>query len=93
MFQGNQFLIQREKNSEVGSRFNDEDEIELQMSTMLKFEYYGYPAMSTRFKYRYIEMITVLGKVVDMSDICNFYRRCILPIRWSYHRFLMAQKT
>jgi hypothetical protein len=29
-----------------------------------------------------IEMITALEKVVDMSDICNFYRRLILPIRW-----------
>jgi hypothetical protein len=25
-------------------------------------------------------MITASGKVVDISDICTFYRRCILPI-------------
>ena len=29
-------------------------------------------------------MITALGKVVDILDICNFYRRLILPIRWRY---------
>jgi hypothetical protein len=30
-------------------------EIELQMSTMLKFKYYGHHLMSRKFKYRYIE--------------------------------------
>jgi hypothetical protein len=31
----------------------------------------------------YIEMVTALGKFVDMSDICNFKRRHIVNICWS----------
>jgi hypothetical protein len=31
-----------------------------------------------------IEMITALGKFVDMFDICNFYKRCNLPLCWRY---------
>jgi hypothetical protein len=41
----------------------------------------------------YIEMITALGKVVDISDICNFYRRCILPICWRNPKFGRPQKN
>jgi hypothetical protein len=33
-------------------------EIELQMSTMLKFKYYGHHVMSRKFEYRYIERNT-----------------------------------
>jgi hypothetical protein len=32
-------------------------EIQLQMSTMLKFKYYGHHVMSRKFNYRYIEII------------------------------------
>jgi len=38
------------------TRTNSECEIQLWSSTILKFEYYGHNAMSTKFKYRYIEI-------------------------------------
>jgi len=31
-------------------------------------------------RYKYIEMITTLGKVVDSLDIGNFYKRYNLPL-------------
>ena len=36
-------------------------DIELQMSTMLKFKYYGHHVMSRKFKYRYIGDINGFG--------------------------------
>jgi hypothetical protein len=44
-------------------RTNFECEIELQMSTILKFKYYGHHVMSRKFKYRYIEIICILPKL------------------------------
>jgi hypothetical protein len=32
------------------------------------------------------ENIQTLRKLVDISDICNFFRPGILPICWSYHK-------
>jgi hypothetical protein len=44
------------------------------------------PVSQSQRDFRYIENIQTLGNVVDISDICNFYRRQILPIRWRYQR-------
>ena len=35
----------------------NEAEIELQMSTMLKYKYYGHRVLSIKYEYRYIENI------------------------------------
>ena len=39
-------------------RSNFEQEIELQMSTMLRYKYYEISEMSIKFKYRYVEVFT-----------------------------------
>ena len=39
-------------------------------------------------KLRSIKIITVLQKVVDILDICNFFRCWILPICWRYQRLV-----
>jgi len=66
-------------------RTSNEGEIALQMSTMLKSKYYGYPVMSRKFKYRYIEITisailqisAVLNKMHDISQKGRFI------IRWT----------
>jgi len=44
-------------------------EIELQMSTILEFRYYGCHSMSIKFKYRYIETTKVFKINEIIADI------------------------
>ncbi len=50
-------------------------EIQLQMSTMLKFKYYGHHVMSRKFKYRYIEIIWISANAVISYEISPKFDR------------------
>ena len=68
-------------------RTNNEFEIQLRSSLTFNFKYYRHHAMSTKFKYRYIERKPNIAIFQIYKNITNSEDRSILPICWSYQRF------
>ena len=49
-------------------RSNFEQEIELLMSTVIRYKYYGHSEMSIKFKYRYIEKLPTITQNEIIAD-------------------------
>ena len=93
---GKLYIVQRKKNLEVDKRFKNEQEfqieiyrssfdleINLPMSMIFRYKYYGYRVMSIKFEYLYIEMLCnkavpekrkILYHKVHISVISNRYK-------------------